>query len=1154
MDNSYKYKAFISYRHKELDKEVAVNLQKMLESYKPPKSVSGKDFKRWRVFRDETELNTGSSLGDNITNALDNSEFLIVVCSETTKDSKWCMQEITHFKELHSGSNKNIITVVADGDPTKVFPPELCTEKVMLTDENGNEYYENREIEPLAANIAGGNKKESLKKLKGEFLRVAAPLTGCDYDDLYKRNQKKKIRQIITASVLIMALLLAFGLYSSAMLFQINAKNHQLEEQKMQLNASYEELKITNEELEKKTKEANDNYLEAQSQKETAEANLAEAEHQKKIAEDNLKEAQRQKKLAEDNLKEAERQKKIAEDNLAEATRQKTIAQTQKQKADENAAEAVLQKSYAEENMRIAQDNEAKANAANRNLTEKNAEILASQAQMYYDDSRLVYSATAARDAIKMQQALGMGIDANAQRIITDAIGAYNTGIFAIKDIVSISNTVKQMVEIPGGDYLLIIDASDYVYIVDLEKRKIISSKYFERFSDVEATEDTVYLLTYSKLYALDSKTLEEKWSFAPEGYNLLSNGIVLNNTNSNLILFDYAGEVSVLSGTGELLANLIFEQAEDRIFDYKAAVFSGDYLYISDASYLAGKKQDSAIYRINTTTGEEEASFKPEVSGNVISMYKNKERLFALVADGYTAHIYALDADDLSLLWSAEAEKATVYYSEYSYNKIGEFIIDDVHYVAILASNGFFALNYDTGEIVSSRVMADNAEILGYMYTSPVGVNVITTKGWELCHLDETLVLGNNFFDGGYGTKGVYVADRGMFIYADDLAEVYIYQDISNENVISEDIITADSEYRCEEIFVDNGDGCLASISKKDKTGENYEFKIDLYDVVNKIALGEIFVSVENYDISVGFVGKDKIFVSDGKNGYLYNTQGTLLSGVDLVEEGKAKTNKSWISFNKEFEVVGEYIICEGYSDSLVLKVEGDALQTVDVIAAQKTAANDSGDFVLVMSGENKKKFFTYQVKGSEPMNIYDGDSLLELETEDCKTEISNDGKFIVILSGKEKIYLYNTQDRSLMKKEFKPTDKIPMVAAISPDGEYVIAIATDKVAIKYSTSDLENITLSEEWIGGILTTDINFISDNDIFIKKNSVESIVFDCESMAIRTQINKGKLHFINSENLIAGYDTTNKTVKLQKYFSVDEILSMADEFIEKYGVE
>ena len=35
----YKYKAFISYRHIEPDMQAAEKLQKLLESYKPPKNI-----------------------------------------------------------------------------------------------------------------------------------------------------------------------------------------------------------------------------------------------------------------------------------------------------------------------------------------------------------------------------------------------------------------------------------------------------------------------------------------------------------------------------------------------------------------------------------------------------------------------------------------------------------------------------------------------------------------------------------------------------------------------------------------------------------------------------------------------------------------------------------------------------------------------------------------------------------------------------------------------------------------------------------------------------------------------------------------------------------------------------------------------------------
>ena len=87
-----KYDAFISYRHCELDKFVAVNLHKQLEAFKIPKSLikagktNGKT-KIERVFRDQDELPLTNNLADPITRALQGSEFLIVICSPRLKES-----------------------------------------------------------------------------------------------------------------------------------------------------------------------------------------------------------------------------------------------------------------------------------------------------------------------------------------------------------------------------------------------------------------------------------------------------------------------------------------------------------------------------------------------------------------------------------------------------------------------------------------------------------------------------------------------------------------------------------------------------------------------------------------------------------------------------------------------------------------------------------------------------------------------------------------------------------------------------------------------------------------------------------------------------------------------------------------------------------
>lgn len=96
------YKAFISYRHKPLDRTAAEMIQKHLERYRVPKEFRetvGGD-RLGIVFRDEDELPASSSLSDSITYALDHSEYLIVICTPDLPDSRWCEQEIRYFTEM----------------------------------------------------------------------------------------------------------------------------------------------------------------------------------------------------------------------------------------------------------------------------------------------------------------------------------------------------------------------------------------------------------------------------------------------------------------------------------------------------------------------------------------------------------------------------------------------------------------------------------------------------------------------------------------------------------------------------------------------------------------------------------------------------------------------------------------------------------------------------------------------------------------------------------------------------------------------------------------------------------------------------------------------------------------------------------------------
>ena len=194
-----KYNAFISYRHAPLDMEVAKKLHKTLETYHIPASVQKKTGKKRinRVFRDQEELPIGSDLNDNISAALMESEFLIVICSQDTPESYWVLKEIETFIQMHD--RDHVLAILVDGEPWNAFPAPL------LTDENGNP------VEPLAADIRGANASERNKKFSSEFLRIAAPVIGCTYDDLKQRHKERIIKRNLSIGFAAVATLAVFG-------------------------------------------------------------------------------------------------------------------------------------------------------------------------------------------------------------------------------------------------------------------------------------------------------------------------------------------------------------------------------------------------------------------------------------------------------------------------------------------------------------------------------------------------------------------------------------------------------------------------------------------------------------------------------------------------------------------------------------------------------------------------------------------------------------------------------------------------------------------------------------------------------------------------------------------------------------------------------
>ncbi|MCR4658136.1 MAG: TIR domain-containing protein [Lachnospiraceae bacterium] len=193
-----KYEAFISYRHREIDEVVAKHIQKIIERYRVPKKIAKTIGKTHvgKVFRDSDELQAASNLSEIIRTGIENSEWLIVICTKRYKDSVWCMEEIEHFIELNG--REKVIVILVEGEPNESFPSILTEIEV-----DG----ETKHIEPLAVDIRGDSEKAIVKNLKNEQFRFLSSILKVDYDDLKNRQRERRIKRIATAATAAFAIL-----------------------------------------------------------------------------------------------------------------------------------------------------------------------------------------------------------------------------------------------------------------------------------------------------------------------------------------------------------------------------------------------------------------------------------------------------------------------------------------------------------------------------------------------------------------------------------------------------------------------------------------------------------------------------------------------------------------------------------------------------------------------------------------------------------------------------------------------------------------------------------------------------------------------------------------------------------------------------------
>jgi len=209
-----KYDAFISYRHAPMDIEVSEQIHKRLESIRVPRSIRKTSGKRKieRVFRDQEELTVSSSLSDEILTALDQSEYLIVVCSPRTPESEWVANEVSYFIKVHG--REHILPVIIEGEPKDSFPKPLLFEERREVDVHGESFIYQAIAEPFAADYRAPDARARKRRIKQDIFRLAAPILGCRYDDLKQRHRDQKNRRIAIGATAFAVLAVLFGSYN----------------------------------------------------------------------------------------------------------------------------------------------------------------------------------------------------------------------------------------------------------------------------------------------------------------------------------------------------------------------------------------------------------------------------------------------------------------------------------------------------------------------------------------------------------------------------------------------------------------------------------------------------------------------------------------------------------------------------------------------------------------------------------------------------------------------------------------------------------------------------------------------------------------------------------------------------------------------------
>ncbi len=351
------FNGFISYSHA-ADGRLAPAIQRGLHHLAKP-------WHRRRalwIFRDQTGLSVTPALWTSIQNALDGSEYFVLLASPEAAASPWVNREIEHW--VATKSPDRILPVVTDGEWQWDSKRGNFTEQSTAVPAALRGAFTE---EPLYLDLRWARDDQHLSlrhsRFRDAIAQLAAPMHGVSKDELEGEDvrQHRRARRMWSFGVSALMLLTFVAVLTGLLaLHNADRANASALEARRQQQVALEQRGSAERSAEEATRQE---HL-AQQQEQRAERAAAEVLRQEARANQQKRLAAKASTTAEEQQANARYQRALADVSAAKARRQEILAQQQRAAAERAAAEARRQEQNAKEQQAKAREQEQRAKEA----------------------------------------------------------------------------------------------------------------------------------------------------------------------------------------------------------------------------------------------------------------------------------------------------------------------------------------------------------------------------------------------------------------------------------------------------------------------------------------------------------------------------------------------------------------------------------------------------------------------------------------------------------------------------------------------------------------------------------------------------------------------------------------------------------------------